>query len=94
MKNRIGYMTNFLGKQSRFPSPGKSHSILKTKTPNNVLPYTHFSIVMSASRRFPIFTAENLNGALKKQLKRKDSWGFDPRIPKSAQIGHAEVLRT
>ena len=90
MKNRIGYKTDFLGKQVTFPSPGKSHSILKTKTPNDVLPYTHFSIMMSASRRFPIFTAENLNGALKKQLKRKDSWGFDPRIPKSAQVGHAE----
>ena len=90
MKNRIGYKTDFLGKQVTFPSPGKSHSILETKTPNNVLPYTHFSIMMSASRRFPIFTAENLNGALKKQLKRKDSWGFDPRIAKSAQVGHAE----
>jgi endonuclease G, mitochondrial len=90
MKDRVGYTTDFLGEQVSLPTPGKSHSVLKTKTPGNVLPYTHFSILMSASRRFPIFTAENLNGALKKKLKRNDSWGFDPRIPKSAQVGHAE----
>jgi endonuclease G, mitochondrial len=90
MKNRIGYLPDFLSKKVVLPTPGKSHSILKTKTQDNVLPYTHFSILMSASRRFPIYTAENLNGALKIKLKRKDSWGFDPRIPKSAQVGHTE----
>lgn len=90
MKDRIGYDINFLGKQVAFPVPGDSHSVLKTDIDGNALPYTHFSILMSESRRFPILTAENLDGALKIKLKRKDSWGFDPRIPKKAQIGHSE----
>lgn len=90
MKDRPGYDANFLGKKVAPPTPGKSHSVFKTKFTGNALPYTHFSILMSGSRRLSIFTAENLNGALKIKLKRKDSWGFDPRIPKSAQVGHAE----
>jgi endonuclease G len=45
---------------------------------------------MSESRRFSIYTAENLDGELKIKLKRRDSWGFDPRIPESAQVGHAD----
>jgi len=90
MKGRAGYVANFLGKKVAPPTPGSSHSVLKTGTTGNALPYTHFSIVMSKTRRFPIFTAENLNGALKKKLKRRDSWGFDPRIPKTAQVGHKD----
>ncbi len=90
MKDRAGYNANFLDKKVRLPKPGTSHAVLKTGFVGNVLPYTHFSIMMSESRRFPIVTAENLDGALKIKLKRKDSWGFDPRIPKSAQVGHAE----
>jgi len=90
MKNRVGYQTNFLGRKVSLPKTGKSHVVLKTNFPNQALPYTHFSIVMSQSRRFPIFTAENVDGALKVKLKRKDTWGFDPRIPKSAQVGHTE----
>ena len=90
MKGRVGYKDNFLGLKVGLPNPGGSHSVLNTNTPNKALPYTHFSIVMSKSRRFPVFTAENLNGALKIKLKRKDSWGYDPRIPKGAQVGHDE----
>jgi endonuclease G len=90
MKGRAGYRDNFLGLKVALPNPGGSHSVLNTNTPNKALPYTHFSIVMSKSRRFPIFTAENLNGALKIKLKRRDSWGYDPRIPKGAQVGHDE----
>jgi endonuclease G len=90
MKERLGYDPNFLGDKVPPPKPGNSHSVLKTHTAGNLLPYTHFSIMMSKTRRFPIFTAENINGALKIKLKREDSWGFDPRIPKNAQVGHKE----
>jgi endonuclease G len=45
---------------------------------------------MSPSRRLPILTAVNIEGALKQALKRVDAWGFDPRIPRSAQIGHKD----
>jgi endonuclease G, mitochondrial len=90
MKDRAGYDANFLNLKVNLPKSGNSHTVLNTGFAGNILPYTHFSIMMSQSRRFPIFTAENLDGALKIKLKRKDSWGFDPRIPKGAQIGHKE----
>jgi endonuclease G len=90
MADRQGYLPDFLGASVLPPRPGKSHTILSTNTPKNLLPYTHFSILMSKDRRFPIFTAENLDGELKVKLKRKDSWGFDPRIPRDAQVGHEE----
>ncbi len=90
MEGRAGYDAKFLGPKVGMPTPGAGHAVLKTKTPGNALAYTHFSLVMSKSRRFPIFTAENLHGALKIKLKRKDSWGYDPRVPKAAQVGHQE----
>lgn len=90
MQDRNGYDDNFLGTKTGVPTPGQSHSVLKTKLPGDMLPYTHFSILMSKSRRLPIYTAENLDGELKIKLKRKDSWGFDPRIPNGAQVGHTE----
>ena len=91
MKDRAGYNPNFLDPQVALPTPGASHTVLKISIPyvaQDTLPYTHFSIMMSESRRFAIFTAENINGALKIKLKRTDRWGFDPRIPRSAQVGH------
>jgi endonuclease G len=90
MEGRTGYRSEFLGEAVELPTPGKSHSVLEVGFPDGALPYTHFSIVMSGTRRFPIFTAENLDGELKISLKRKDRWGYDPRIPKKAQVGHQE----
>ena len=90
MEGREGYDDAFLGKKVALPKPGRKHEVLKTGFDNDALPYTHFSVVMSKSRRFPIFTAENLDGSLAIKLKRKDKWGFDPRIPKEAQVGHRE----
>ena len=90
MNDRKGYDDRFLGKKVSTPTAGSTHQILTTDFEKNLLPYTHYSVLMSSSRRFPIFTAENLDGALKKKLKRRDSWGYDPRIPKSAQVGHVE----
>jgi endonuclease G len=90
MKGREGYKPDFLDLAVAAPAAGNSHKVLKTGTPDQLLPYMHFSIMMSETRRFPIFTAENLHGALKIRLKRRDAWGFDPRIPKKAQVGHQE----
>jgi endonuclease G, mitochondrial len=90
MEGRSGYDEAFLGKAVPMPTPGSSHSQLSVPFPKKALPYTHFSIVMSKARRLAILTAENLDGAKKKKLKRKDSWGFDPRIPAAAQVGHRE----
>ncbi|HVK96015.1 MAG TPA: DNA/RNA non-specific endonuclease [Noviherbaspirillum sp.] len=90
LKEREGYDARFLGATVNLPKAGRSHLVLDTEFEANVLPYMHFSVVMSESRRFPLLTAVNIDGELKKKLKRKDAWGFDPRIPKQQQIGHVE----
>ncbi len=90
MLNRKGFDRKFLGPLVSFPRIGSTHRVLKTGFSGSLLPYTHFSILMSEQRRFPIYTVENIDGSLKIKLKRKDTWGFDPRIAAAAQVGHAE----
>jgi endonuclease G, mitochondrial len=90
MEGRAGYQDMFLELPVEMPTPGNTHTLVEVDFPDNALPYTHFSIVTSASRRFPIFTAENIDGELKIKLKRKDAWGFDPRIDRKFQVGHKE----
>lgn len=90
LKNRTGYDPKFLGLAVSLPKPGRSHAVLETEFEANTLPYMHFSVVMNESRRFPILTAVNIDGGLKKDLKRNNAWGFDPRIAKGSQVGHDE----
>jgi endonuclease G len=55
-----------------------------------VLPYHHFSLVMSKARRLARFTAVNIDGATEQRIKRDpDRWSFDPRIPTDYQMGEA-----
>jgi endonuclease G len=54
----------------------------------NELKYTHFSVVMSKSRRLAFFTAVNIDGANLRKLPRDaDRWYFDPRIERQYQMG-------
>jgi endonuclease G len=54
-----------------------------------LLPYTHFSVAMHRERRMAIYTATNIDGEKSRKLKRKkDVWGFDPRIDRKFQIGN------
>ncbi|MCB9263959.1 MAG: DNA/RNA non-specific endonuclease [Lewinellaceae bacterium] len=53
----------------------------------NVLHYQNFSLVQNARRRFPIFTAANIDGSLFKSLSREDNWQLDPRIDENHQWG-------
>ena len=89
LRDRPGFDPDFLGVRIELPEPGKSHQVLEVAG-SAQLAYLHFSIVMSASRRLPIATAVNIDGSLKQALKRVDAWGFDPRIPKAAQVGHRD----
>lgn len=50
------------------------------------LAYTHFSVVVSMSRRMPIFSACNIDASTAKTIKRTDIWKYDPRIPKEYQL--------
>ncbi|UJP05189.1 MAG: DNA/RNA non-specific endonuclease [Nitrosomonas sp.] len=92
MRDRAGFDAMFLGsgKSVILPKTGSSHDVLDVAFENNALPYTHFSIVMSKSRRLAIVTAENIDGNLKIKLKRNDTWGYDPRIDKNLQVGHQD----
>lgn len=89
LKGRQGFADSFLGVSAPIPKPGKSHTVLQVGADNR-LKYQHFSVVMSQSRRFPIVTAVNIDGARKLKLKRLDRWGPDPRIARNAQVGHTE----
>lgn len=57
--------------------------------PEFVLRYHNFSVIQSVSRRLPLFTAVNIDGAKALKLKRKGDWRLDGRIDKAYQIGNA-----
>lgn len=53
------------------------------------IPYTHFSLALSQSRRFARWVAWNIDGAAIKKLSRTgQSFRTDPRIPDSVQVGN------
>jgi endonuclease G len=43
--------------------------------------YLNFSVQLSASRKFPIFTASNIDGQLFKIAARANDWKIDARVP-------------
>src|SRR4029077_9194498 len=58
--------------------------------PRYLLPYNHFTVVLSKERRLAFFTAVNIDGASSYRLKREpDKWAFDPRVPEDEQTGDA-----
>ena len=99
LDGRPGYSETFLGKgKLKVALPTLSSGLAAQAavvqdqargTRRFVLPYTHFSVVMHALRRFAIFTAVNIDGALTHKIKRsKDLWSFDPRLPDDNQVGN------
>ncbi len=92
-KDRTGYEERFL--TSSIPLPEVTEKALQfgsiarvNNRTDNVLHYTHFSIVINAKRKLPFFTAVNINGDTWKNLPRTgDTWYYDPRIDISLQIG-------
>ncbi|MCE5290726.1 MAG: DNA/RNA non-specific endonuclease [Nocardiaceae bacterium] len=56
---------------------------------SEVIPYTHFSLVLSMSRRFPRWVAWNIDGGNLKKLNRAGiPFTKDPRIPAEFQTGN------
>ncbi|GAB3949333.1 DNA/RNA non-specific endonuclease [Streptomyces sparsus] len=54
-----------------------------------VIPYTHFSLTLSTSRRFPFWVGWNIDGGSLKRLSRSGiPFTKDPRLPASAQVGN------
>lgn len=96
--NRQGYRADFLGAATQHKVPLPTMTAAQRAdvtemfpqapgTPRYVLNYTHFSLVMSRSRRIARLTAVNIDGNDLRRVVRRDDWAFDPRIPKEAQIG-------
>ncbi|MFS0635314.1 DNA/RNA non-specific endonuclease [Mesobacillus foraminis] len=91
-EKRLGYNPDFLGSSYSVPHPffrpDLKEDIAVLKDGSTILDYTHFSIVMSKSRRLAYYTVVNIDGALLKEVKRgKDSWYIDPRIDAVEQTG-------
>lgn len=92
--NRTGYSSGFLGRHHIVPlprptAPLRPH-VLKFETPDgqdNLLRYTHFSVMMHRLRRLCIFSAVNIDGLIEKEeVDSRPSWRYDPRIPREFQI--------
>jgi endonuclease G len=93
-RNLTGYDPQFLGDSFEVPlpilSPSLEADIAPLKDGGRVLDYTHFSIVMSRSRRLAYYTAVNIDGSQLQNLSRNaDTWHFDPRIAQKYQCGPA-----
>lgn len=97
LATRPGYQENFLGQGFNVSLPGlKSHAgdaVVVKKTETGVkkhrLDYTHFSVVMSVSRKLCRYTAVNIDGTRLLRIPREgDKWFFDGRIGADVQTGN------
>lgn len=99
--NRQGYQPNFLGGgEWRVPLPTlkASHKADAAEmvaaaagSPRYLVPYTHFSLVMSKSRRLIYYSASNIDGNQLRRVPRAGiAWRLDPRLPSRYQAG-AEI---
>ncbi|WP_417721011.1 DNA/RNA non-specific endonuclease [Salipiger sp.] len=91
---REGYAADFLGDGDlAVPLPrlgawaGDAAPVAGTA--DNILRYTHFSVVQSASRRLPLLTAVNIDGGLSRRLTRQGAWRLDGRLDAAHQVGNA-----
>lgn len=85
-----GYDEGFILNQA-IPLPklnkSQSNDLVITEDGNCVIKYINYSLQLSASHKFPFFTATNIDGFQFKKVPRKDNWRKDDRIPKNLQWG-------
>ncbi|WP_366596988.1 DNA/RNA non-specific endonuclease [Bacillus pumilus] len=87
-----GYDPQFLGERYTIAHPTlradlKSDVSELNGGGGNILNYTHFSIIMSKSRRLAFYTVVNIDGMQLKEVGRDDNWRYDPRIDRKYQVG-------
>lgn len=94
-----GYREDFLGPDLRVPLPKLASDLQQSVAPvqgnpNGILHYHNYSVVQHATRRFPFFTASNIDGQEFVDLNRKDifpggrdRWRKDPRLEGQFQWG-------
>jgi endonuclease G len=89
--NRTGYKTNFI-KNIPVELPtfrqGMSEDVVTADAKKTgEIKYPHYSVFLSKSRRFPYFTATNIDGTKFRKIKRtevfdsgRDEWSIDDRV--------------
>ncbi|BDU06765.1 DNA/RNA non-specific endonuclease [Nocardia cyriacigeorgica] len=85
-----GYDVDFLGVGVDLPAidPGLADDTFSLDG-STTIAYTHFSLTLSTSRRFPRWVAWNIDGGDIKKLGRKGlEFVLDPRIPAEFQVGN------
>lgn len=87
-----GYNPDFLGAELRIGTP-ELHEKIKHDAfrldGSEVIPYTHFSLAQSESRRFALWVAWNVDGGTLKNLARSGiDFRTDPRLPGDVQVGN------
>lgn len=90
-EGRTGYAIDFLGGASIVELPMFTDAVRLADVATLIdgsfeLKYQHFSTVQSKSRRLPIYSACNINGAESKNVPRHSVWSYDGRIGKQYQI--------
>lgn len=94
-RGRQGYDANFIASLAvPLPSPGgarRGDTAPLLSGRGSELQYTHFSSIVSRSRRIPIVTACNLDGKRRVKVPRpaNETWYFDGRIALEHQVGEA-----
>lgn len=97
LAGRAGYSEAFLGANFIVPLPGlQNHTsdavVVSKNAPADKkyrLDYTHFTVVMSKSRKLCRYTAVNIDGKQGLRIPRGgDSWNFDGRISTTLQTGN------
>lgn len=93
LRERKGYDPDFLGNGAlSVPLPGlkkwATDAAPVDGDPNRELRYYNFSVIQSATRRLPLVTAVNIDGAQAVKLKRKGRWRLDGRLEMAHQIGN------
>lgn len=88
---REGYAPDFFGDGNRVELPSMSDAIsmddIATLEDGSFeLKYQHFSTVQCISRRMPLYSACNVDGATSKNVPRHDTWNYDGRIKKEYQM--------
>ncbi|WP_404289229.1 DNA/RNA non-specific endonuclease [Glutamicibacter arilaitensis] len=88
--DRIGYDPEFLGTSVALPllNADALQDVVLWEGSNNI-PYTHFSLSLSKSRRLARWVAWNIDGATTKRLSRSGiDFDKDSRLPEEFQSGN------
>ncbi len=86
-----GFQDDFLGVQVRAPQLSAALRKAAAKRlddpDSHVLPFRHFSTVVHAKRRLPIFAAVNIDGGAINPSKKpaRPTWSYDPRLDETHQ---------